>query len=64
MDCQNWIKEVGQSYAVGFGHQPEEGPVTVETPRPALIDYFEVGFVVSVNQFVGYSSGRRLIGEF
>ena len=52
MDGQQRVKEVCQADSLGFGNQPEEGAVAIETLRPALGDDFDGRFAVEVEKFV------------
>lgn len=52
VDGQHRIEQVGQPDAVGLGHQPEQGSVAVEAPRPPLLDDLQAGLVVAVEELV------------
>ena len=50
---EDGIEEVGQADAPGFGHEAVRRAVAVEAPGAALLDDFEAGFVVPVEDFLG-----------
>ena len=47
--------------AMCLGDEPESRTVTVEAPRPALLDDLEPVLVVPVEQLVGDLAGGRLV---
>ena len=53
VDGQHGVEEVRQPNAEGLRDEPEEGAVSVEAPRPALLDDLQAGLVVPVEQLVG-----------
>ena len=64
MHGKHGVEQVRQADALGFGNQPEQRAIAVETPRAALLDNFQTGFVVPVQQFVGDLAVGGLVGEF
>ena len=63
MDRQQRVEQVREADALGFGHEPDQGAVAVEAPRPPLGDDLEPVFVVAVEQLVGDRAGRRLVRQ-
>ena len=48
MDSQQGIKEMGQTDAMGFRDEAEEGAVAVKAPRTPLFNDFDARFVVTI----------------
>src|SRR5262245_14985261 len=63
MHREHWVEEMRESDAMRLGHEPESRAVAVEAPRPALLNDVETGFIVAVEQLVGYLAGWRLVGQ-
>ena len=63
MDGQHRIEQVGQADAVGLGHQSVQGPVAVETPRPASRHDLQARLVVPVEDFIGDAPIRATIDQ-
>ena len=57
MHCKHWIEEVGESDAMCFGYEAEEGAVAIEAPGAALFDEGESRFVVAIEDFFGHLAG-------
>jgi hypothetical protein len=64
MDCEHGIKEVGEADALRLGHEPEEGPISVEAPGPAKLGEIQTWFIASVQEGVGDPPRGVFIGEF
>jgi hypothetical protein len=60
---QHRVEEMRESDATRLGDEPEQRTVAVEAPRPALLDDFEPGLVVPVDQLVGHLAGGRFVGQ-
>ncbi len=48
---------------VGLGHQPEQGTVGVETPRPPFADQLNAGFVVAIQKLAAEGAGGFLVRD-
>ena len=60
---QHGIEQMREADALRFGDQPDQRPVAVEAPRPPLVDDFQAGLVMAVQQLVGDRAGRRLVRQ-
>ncbi len=63
VDRQQRVEQVREADALGFGHEPEQGAVAVEAPRPPLGNDLEPVLVVAVEQLVGDRAARRLVRQ-
>jgi hypothetical protein len=48
VNCQYWVKEMGETNALRFGYQPEESAIPVETPRAPYFNDLNTRFVVTI----------------
>ncbi len=64
VDGEHGVEEVREADALRLGDEAEEGAVAVEAPGAALLDEFQAGLVVAVEQLVGDLAGGGLVGEF
>jgi len=63
VDREDWVKEMRQVNPLRFRDEAEKRAVSVEAPWTALLDDLYSGFVVTVQKFISYSTGRCLVGE-
>jgi len=48
VDSQHWVEQVRQTDAMRFRDQAKAAAVTVETPRPTLLDDLEAWLIITV----------------
>ena len=58
VDRQQRVEQVREADALRLGHEPEQGAVAVETPRPPLGDDLEPVLVVAVSAASRAACGR------
>ena len=63
VDRQQRVEQMRKPDALRLGHEPEQGAVAVEAPRPPLGDDLEPVLVVAVEQLVGDRAGRCLVRQ-
>jgi len=58
------IEQMREPDPLSFGGEPEQHAVAVEAPRPSLLDDFESGQVVAIQEFVGtFPAGVLLVSS-
>jgi hypothetical protein len=55
MHCQQWIEQMREPDAMGFGDQPEQLAITIERPWPSLLNEGKMRFVAAEEESVGNS---------
>ena len=63
MNCKDRIEEVGQTDAVGLRSQTKKAAITIKTPRPTTLNYFQLWFIMTIEQLVGNLTSRGLISQ-
>ena len=53
-----------QADAVCFGYKPEQIPVAIKAPGPALLNDFDAGLGIAVKELVGDTAGGVFVGQF
>lgn len=51
------------AFPMGLRDEAEQGPISVEAPWTALLDHFQTGLVMAVEEGVGWPAPRVLVGE-
>src|SRR5438105_4900719 len=63
VNSKYWVEKVGQTDPVRLRDQAKERAVAIETPWSAVLDHFEPGFVVAVQQLIGNFAIWCLVGK-
>ena len=57
------IEQVGQADSLSLRNEPEQGAVSVDTPRSYWFDDLEARFDVTVQELIRNLTGRCLVGQ-
>src|SRR5581483_7379078 len=61
---EHGVKQVCQPNSMCLRNQPEQGTVTIKTPRAPVFDDIKSRLIVTIKQLVCDAASRSFVGEF